>query len=362
MKQTIKHTLVFTALFAAAGAALADGPNNPPPSPTSLTTTLTGQNKLSISNTTQYNNTDTSSYTNDDNIKQDIDVNFVFDPNVSKGTLASAHDTQKLLNLNVNVPDPSTTTLGNSVKGNVGNVGVNAATGIFNQQANDVAMAVNQSGHSSDKRESGGDNHRGDTAAAAVTGYEQLVDHLSVNLGTPYPSNTSATTVSVNDSVKNNVGNVGVNATSGIGNQQKNDLAMAIDSNAQLAYADAGGAQVGQFNTYNVSAGNVPLSNTASINDSVKDNVGNTALNVSAGIGNQQANGLAIAKADNATLVVASAGGMQVHSNETVSTFLPLVNSSTLTDSVKGNVGNVGVNLSAGIGNQQVNNVSLAVR
>ena len=64
----------------------------------------------------------------------------------------------------------------------------------------------------------------------------------------------------------------------------------------------------------------------------------------------------------NATLVVASAGGMQVHSNETVSTFLPLVNSSTLTDSVKGNVGNVGVNLSAGIGNQQVNNVSLAVR
>ena len=137
---------------------------------------------------------------------------------------------------------------------------------------------------------------------------------------------------------------------------------MAIDSNAQLAYADAGGAQVGQFNTYNVSAGNVPLSNTASINDSVKDNVGNTALNVSAGIGNQQANGLAIAKADNATLVVASAGGMQVHSNETVSTFLPLANSSTLTDSVKGNVGNVGVNLSAGIGNQQVNNVSLAVR
>ena len=379
MKQTIKHTLVFTALFAAAGAAFADGPNNPPPSPTSLTTTLTGQNKLSISNTTQYNNTDTSSYTNDDNIKQDIDVNFVFDPNVSKGTLASAHDTQKLLNLNVNVPDPSTTTLGNSVKGNVGNVGVNAATGIFNQQANDVAMAVNQSGHSSDKRESGGDDHRGDTAAAAVTGYEQLVDGFKVSIGTPYASDTNAATVNVNDSVKNNVGNVGVNATAGIGNQQKNDLAMAIDSNARLAYADAGGAQVGQNNTYSIIGGNsqltggmpwateqtapyIALNSTANMNDSVKDNVGNIAANVSAGIGNQQANGLAIAKADNATLVVASAGGMQVHSNETVSTFLPLVNSSTLTDSVKGNVGNVGVNLSAGIGNQQVNNVSLAVR
>ena len=228
MKQTIKHTLVFTALFAATGVALADGPNNPPPSPTSLTTTLTGQNKLSISNTTQYNNTETSSYTNDDNIKQDIDVNFVFDPNVSKGTLASAHDTQKLLKSTVEVPDPSVTSVTNSVKGNVGNVGVNAATGIFNQQANDVAMAVNQSGHSSDKRESGGDDHRGDTAAAAVTGYEQLVDGFKVSIGTPYASDTNAATVNVNDSVKNNVGNVGVNATAGIGNQQVNNVSLAV--------------------------------------------------------------------------------------------------------------------------------------
>lgn len=137
---------------------------------------------------------------------------------------------------------------------------------------------------------------------------------------------------------------------------------MAIDSNAQLAYADAGGAQVGQFNTYNVSAGNVPLSNTASINDSVKDNVGNTALNVSAGARNQQANGLAIAKADNATLVVAAMAACRSTATKPSALFLLLVNSSTLTDSVKGNVGNVGVNLSAGIGNQQVNNVSLAVR
>lgn len=57
---------------------------------------------------------------------------------------------------------------------------------------------------------------------------------------------------------------------------------------------------------------------------------------------------------------MASAGGMRVHNNETVSAFLPLVNSSTLTDSVKGNVGNVGVNLSAGIGNQQVNKQRVA--
>lgn len=62
--KAIKHTLLFTALFAAAGAAQAEGPNNPPPSPTSLTTTLSGQNKLSINNTTQYN-TDTSSFTKD---------------------------------------------------------------------------------------------------------------------------------------------------------------------------------------------------------------------------------------------------------------------------------------------------------
>ncbi|MBP8813802.1 MAG: hypothetical protein KBE25_10545 [Laribacter sp.] len=361
--KAIKHTLLFTALFAAAGVALAEGPNNPPPSPTSLTTTLSGQNKLSINNTTQYNNTDTSSFTKDDNITENIDVGFVFDPTVSKGTLASAHDTQKLLSLGVSVPDPSTTTISNSVTGNVGNVGVNNATGLFNQQANDVAMAVNQSGRgSSDKMGSGRDDEGSKTAAAAVTGYEQLVDHVTVSLGTPYPSDTSATSTTVSNSVKNNVGNVAVNATSGIGNQQKNDLAMAIDSSAALSYANAGGAQVGQFNTYSVSAGNVPLSNTASIDDSVKGNVGNTALNASAGIGNQQANGLAIATADNATLVVASAGGMQVHSNETVNTFLPLVNNASLTDSVKGNVGNVGVNLSAGIGNQQVNNVSLAVR
>ncbi|MBP8812603.1 MAG: hypothetical protein KBE25_05365 [Laribacter sp.] len=379
MKQTIKHTLVFTALFAAAGVALAEGPNNPPPSPTSLTTTLSGQNKLSINNTTQYNNTDTSSFTKADNITENVDVSFVFDPTVSKGTLASAHDTQKLLNSTVTVPDPSVTTVTNSVKGNVGNVGVNTATGIFNQQANDVAMAVNQSGRQSDQRGSGWNDGGNKTAAAAVTGYEQLVDGFNISIGTPYASDTNAATVNVNDSVKNNVGNVGVNATAGIGNQQKNDLAMAIDNSAALSYANAGGAQVGQNNTYSVIGGNsqltggmpwateqtapyIALNSTASMNDSVKDNVGNTAANVSAGIGNQQANGLAIATADNATLVVASAGGMQVHSNETVYTWLPLVNNASLTDSVKGNTGNVGVNLGAGIGNQQVNNVSLAVR
>lgn len=82
--KAIKHTLVFTAL--ALPALPDDGPNNARRRPHLADHHPDRPEQAVDQQHHQYNNADTThSYTSDDNIKQDIDVNFVFDPNVSKG-------------------------------------------------------------------------------------------------------------------------------------------------------------------------------------------------------------------------------------------------------------------------------------
>jgi hypothetical protein len=104
-----------------------------------------------------------------------------------------------------------------------------------------------------------------------------------------------------------------------------------------------------------------PVNNTAAMNGSVVGVTGNAGVNTAAGVGNQQENNLALANtAEYSVLAAATAGGFQVNSGNTVNIVGPLTNSSTMSGSIVGVSGNVGVNTAAGFSNQQVNALSIA--
>ncbi len=177
-----------------------------------------------------------------------------------------------------------------SVKNTNGNVGVNVASGSGNQQDNAAAIA------SSDQNFVLG-------TAAAVVSASQTNSYNKVN---NHGTQNGAT---LNDSIRNTSGNIGVNVSAGDLNQQKNNLAIAV-SGGNLASAAAGTAQTSNNLTvvndlssvsthtpwHNPNTARVAVSNNSTVNDSIKYTSGNVGANVSAGFGNQQNNSTVISR------------------------------------------------------------------
>ncbi|HEY9554805.1 hypothetical protein [Allosphingosinicella sp.] len=182
--------------------------------------------------------------------------------------------------------------------------------------------------------------------------------------------------------VSNGAGNAGINAAAGYYNQQENVAAIAAsefdDSEAEpdsggMAEASITAAQgsLGNFwgpsddtnerdaegNELTGVANDVRDRNIAG-NPDVTGNTGNLGVNVAAGAFNQQKNALAIASASNASMAEASAAVIQAGiGNEVLA-----VDSQNLTGTatITNNTGNLGVNLAAGVGNQQINSLAIA--
>ena len=177
-----------------------------------------------------------------------------------------------------------------SVKSTNGNVGVNVASGSGNQQDNAAAIA------SSDQNFVLG-------TAAAVVSASQTNSYNKVN---NHGTQNGAT---LNDSIRNTSGNIGVNVSAGDLNQQKNNLAIAV-SGGNLASAAAGTVQTSNNLTvvndlssvsthtpwHNPNTARVAVSNNSTVNDSIKYTSGNVGANVSAGFGNQQNNSTVISR------------------------------------------------------------------
>lgn len=168
-----------------------------------------------------------------------------------------------------------------------GNVGVNAAAGYFNTQANISTIAVASGGDDDDVN---GDDDTGGMAQASTTGHQDLTatyygpENDDPGGQDPFEDTNTATTGSIDGD-----GNIGVNSAAGAFNQQQNIMTLAVASDSALASASAG---VMQYN-----AGNVVI-----LNDSVNtadagsvSGAGNIHVNVAAGVGNQQHNSLTVA-------------------------------------------------------------------
>jgi hypothetical protein len=167
-------------------------------------------------------------------------------------------------------------------------------------------------------------------------------------------------------------GNTGVNVAAGQYNMQQNSANLSVSGNSNAAaiggwanasttgyqslvgtlYGTPGGAQpggVGEVTNYydtNVAAGGAVSSN------------GNVGENVAAGAFNQQQNLLTIAVANNSILSETSAALWQ-NSNCNSIGIQNETNTAT-SGAISGN-GNLGVNIAAGVGNQQTNALTAAV-
>ncbi|TWH99478.1 hypothetical protein IP90_03093 [Luteimonas cucumeris] len=163
----------------------------------------------------------------------------------------------------------------------MGNIGANVAAGVGNAQANDAALS-------------------------AVDG-EEVFAHAMVfnsqetnaNLGTDEPSGPQNelfyTAYATDDVLSGASGNIGLNVASGVGNAQTNALAASVNSSGTIALATADSEQATIWNTLEA---NCDLDNTAYLSgNALSGAIGNIGVNVAAGVGNAQHNGLAIASA-----------------------------------------------------------------
>ncbi len=180
--------------------------------------------------------------------------------------------TQALLDnkqINMNNMDFSTETTNDAeinLINTTGNVGANTAAGDFNQQKNEVAIAVSDSPDVFQWID-------------AETFTYQDNEHQDVNYDV---------VMNVSDIIiEGGTGNIGANAASGTSNQQSNALAAAV---GVAVLAEATGYIKQDNDNSNVT--NFLVDNEAFL--TVSDFVGNVGANVASGVGNQQANSLSV--------------------------------------------------------------------
>ncbi len=172
-------------------------------------------------------------------------------------------------------------------------------------------------------------------------------------------------------------GNIGVNLAAGYFNDQMNAASIAVSSNANPeaagGWAEASTTalqsqlNVAQFATPGEilneddpeqGGGFNNFRDRNSIMGATITGSGNIGVNAAAGSLNQQANLMTLAVANDTTLAEANAGLMQVTSFSFVEQQDSINTVSGL--SIAGASGNIGVNFAAGVGNQQLNSLTIA--
>jgi len=158
-------------------------------------------------------------------------------------------------------------------------------------------------------------------------------------------------------------GNIGMNVSSGTGNGQGNEVALASLQDASSVFASA---QTFSKQTSAVNA-NIALltNNTAKIEDSLHHVTGNVGVNVASGAGNLQDNQMASASrtgTKGSGTVAKATGSNQQLITYTFNADLDInpTNMAAIAGSFKHAMGNMGANVTSGYGNLQHNSLSIA--
>lgn len=155
-------------------------------------------------------------------------------------------------------------------------------------------------------------------------------------------------------------GNLHANVASGVGNAQSNDAALAaVDGDAVFAKAQTFSSQT--------TAGNFALGFFIDQFDATVDGNalagarGNIGLNVAAGVGNAQSNAMAASATSSGNLAIATSDSEQLSVfNELYSGLFFDLTASLSGNALAGAQGNIGVNITSGVGNVQHNSLSIA--
>ncbi len=256
-----------------------------------------------------------------------------------------------------------TTLSGNAMRDTSGNIGVNEASGIGNQQGNTLAVAIVNHG-----------NKWSSAGAYAETGTGQsMYGNGSGQAGTLAESEKTEKFTLTRESnnvrlgggnvLRNASGNIGVNLASGLNNQQANSLAVSVNQNRHshyygMAAASAGAAQTMIYN------GTVDLGvqDTAALSgNTARGAAGNIGLNVASGAQNQQQNGLAIASLASRGAMGSACAPIEQSAFENVSmTMGSSYSASVSSNTLRNATGNIGLNVAAGNNNQQANTLAIS--
>lgn len=263
---------------------------------------------------------------------------------VNAGSAATVMDSQNSHNNTVlNQGTQNNATVDSSGSNANGNLGINVAGGDANQQDNAAAIATADESF---------------IFGSAISATSATQTNTSNAVGN-YSTHSSA---SLTNSANSSSGNVGVNVTSGDFNQQKNNLAIAV-SGGRVASASASanqtssGTAVGNYATQTYDK--VTLKDTVDVKGSYKGTgEGTVANNENHGWGNDRSNKDKLAFTESGTVELSGVATYQVLTPSGWAN--PVINSASLSNSLNGVSGNVGANVSAGIGNQQSNSLSIA--
>lgn len=286
-------------------------------------------------------------------------------PSTDSSAVAAVEDTQTSTdNYVLNQGTVNSADLGSSLDGAAGNVGVNIASGDHNQQANSAALST-------------ADEIFVFGSATATVSLSQTGTNVVDNYST-------ANTASVLDSGNNASGNVGINVASGVFNQQKNDFATATSG----GFVATAASTATQSSTGNVTNNYAVLSEDSTVSFTLDGNVTGSYTGFSDQLGNvypeiwnnnhpdgteqvghvdldNETTGAVPGPNGSGALYFEEEGDIELAG--TLTGTVPLlslegavINTATVTGSLNGASGNVGLNVAAGSGNQQSNSLAIA--
>lgn len=283
------------------------------------------------------------------------------DPRIDAGASATVEDTQTSYDNKVlNQGTKNTAKIDGSLGSASGNVGANVAAGDMNQQANAAALAT------ADEKFIFG------TAYASTSVTQNNYDNTAWNWSTQ----NNAT---LNNSANNASGNVGINVTAGNFNQQKNDMAAAVSGGREAeAYSGADQSSTGNFVANNgfLTFSKETLRSEFSAHGTYKGHGEGVVLDdPEKGHGGHGGHGGPSmdsrggddhGKVDKDPLYFTESGTVDLRGYATYQVLVPtgwkdpVTNNATISGSLNNASGNVGVNVAAGVGNQQSNSLSIA--
>ncbi|MBC3385361.1 heme utilization protein [Pseudomonas sp. SWRI179] len=266
---------------------------------------------------------------------------------ISAGAGATVLDVQNSdSNVVTNQATRNTAEATDSLNGSNGNMGANIAAGDGNQQDNAAALAT-------------ADESFIFGSAVAASSATQVNNNNYVK------NNSTQNNASLTNAGNSGSGNIGINVTAGNFNQQKNNLAIAV-SGGRVAQAAAAADQSSTglvVDNKGVKKNEVvTLTSSYEASGSFKAK-GTGTVEDDGGWGNKGGYG---GGHDDDKFKFSAVGTFELAGSNTQQVLTrdgwknPVINNATMTNSMNGFSGNGGANVSAGVGNQQSNSLSIA--
>ncbi|WP_434610855.1 heme utilization protein [Pseudomonas sp. R1-7] len=268
---------------------------------------------------------------------------------ISAGAGATVLDVQNSDgNVVTNQATRNTAEAADSLNGSNGNMGANIAAGDGNQQDNAAALAT-----------------ANDDMKFIFGSALSMSSATQVNNNNYVKNNSTQNNASLTNAGNNGSGNIGINVTAGNFNQQKNNLAIAV-SGGRVAQAAAAADQSSTglvVDNKGVKKNEVvTLTSSYEASGTFKAK-GNGTVEDDGGWGNKGGYG---GGHDDDKFKFSAVGTFELAGSNTQQVLTrdgwknPVYNNATMSNSMNGFSGNGGANVSAGVGNQQSNSLSIA--